>query len=385
MDRSWMRMDRRSFEYRNGVKNFIEFALNNSISSQENMRYSCLKCGNMKLFSASIVKDHLFFHGIDVTYEQWIWHAKSILFELEYWESLYIRHNLDVMHIERNICDNIIETLLNISGKSKDGLNTLLDMMDMGIREQLTPKVQENRIFLPHACYTLTKEERKRFCRFLYELKMPEKYSSNIRSHINLKDCKLINLKSHDCHVLMQQLLPIAIRGSLDVCLRNAITKICIFINSLCAKVVDHCNLDALQSNLIETLCELEIFFSPHFFDVIVHLTVHLVREVKLCGSIFMRWMYPFERYIKILKRYVRNRYRPEACIIESYVTEEIVEYCTEYLHDVNPIGISVGHNLPNKFGKGLSTGKPQIVDMDLLNQAHLYVLRNTIIIDSYI
>ncbi|PKA64353.1 hypothetical protein AXF42_Ash009575 [Apostasia shenzhenica] len=88
---------------------------------------------------------------------------------------------------------------------------------------------------------------------------------------------------------------------------------------------------------------------------------------------------------MKILKGYVRNCCRPEACIIESYVAEEIVEYCTEYLHDVNPIGIPIGHNLPDKFVKGLSTGKPQIVNLNLLNQAHLYVLRNTAIIDPYI
>ncbi|PKA60262.1 hypothetical protein AXF42_Ash008321 [Apostasia shenzhenica] len=88
---------------------------------------------------------------------------------------------------------------------------------------------------------------------------------------------------------------------------------------------------------------------------------------------------------MKILKGYVRNRYRPKTCIIESYVTEEIMEYCTEYLHDVNPIGIPIGHNLPDKFGKGLSTCKPQIVDLNLLNQAHLYVLHNTAIIDPYI
>ncbi|PKA54906.1 hypothetical protein AXF42_Ash000742 [Apostasia shenzhenica] len=62
------------------------------------------------------------------------------------------------MHIERNIYDNIIGTLLNISGKSKDGLNTRLDMMNIGIRQQLVPKVQENRTFLLYACYTFTKE-----------------------------------------------------------------------------------------------------------------------------------------------------------------------------------------------------------------------------------
>ena len=49
------------------------------------------------------------------------------------------------------------------------------------------------------------------------------------------------------------------------------------------------------------------------------------------------------ERYMKILKGYVRNRHRPEGCIIECYIAEEVVEFCSEYLHmstakDKNPI-----------------------------------------------
>ena len=48
---------------------------------------------------------------------------RSTLWDLEYWKDLDLRHNLDVMHIEKNICDSIIGTLLNIEGKTKDTLN----------------------------------------------------------------------------------------------------------------------------------------------------------------------------------------------------------------------------------------------------------------------
>ncbi|KAF2302223.1 hypothetical protein GH714_033781 [Hevea brasiliensis] len=47
---------------------------------------------------------------------------KSIFFDLPYWEHNILRHNLDVMHIEQNVCDNLIGTLLNLNGKSKDNL-----------------------------------------------------------------------------------------------------------------------------------------------------------------------------------------------------------------------------------------------------------------------
>ena len=45
------------------------------------------------------------------------WKKKSIFFQLPYWKTLILRHNLDVMHIEKNICDSIVGTLLSIDGK----------------------------------------------------------------------------------------------------------------------------------------------------------------------------------------------------------------------------------------------------------------------------
>ena len=39
-----------------------------------------------------------------------------------------MRHNLDVMHIEKNVCDNIISTLLNTDHKSKDNLKARFDI-----------------------------------------------------------------------------------------------------------------------------------------------------------------------------------------------------------------------------------------------------------------
>lgn len=47
------------------------------------------------------------------------WKKRSIFFELPYWETLLLRHNLDVMHIGRYVSDMLIGTLLNIDGKPK--------------------------------------------------------------------------------------------------------------------------------------------------------------------------------------------------------------------------------------------------------------------------
>jgi len=50
--------------------------------------------------------------------------------------------------------------------------------------------------------------------------------------------------------------------------------------------------------------------------------------------------MYPVKRYIKILKAYVKNHYLPEASMIERYIAEESIEFCSEYMSKANPIGL---------------------------------------------
>jgi hypothetical protein len=54
-------------------------------------------------------------------------------FKLPYWSSLLIRHDLDVMHIEKNICESILGTLLKLDGKCKDGENARLHMEHLRI------------------------------------------------------------------------------------------------------------------------------------------------------------------------------------------------------------------------------------------------------------
>ena len=102
---------------------------------------------------------------------------KSIFFQLPYWKTLLLRHNLDVMHIEKNVCDSIIGTLLNIEGKTTDNLNSRLDLQAMGIRKQLHPIEMGNKFILPIACYLVTVDEKKEFFKILKSIKVPDGYS----------------------------------------------------------------------------------------------------------------------------------------------------------------------------------------------------------------
>lgn len=61
------------------------------------------------------------------------------------------------------------------------------------------------------------------------------------------------------------------------------------FFNEIWNKVFDPERLDELQREVTVTLCQFEMHFPPSFFDIMVHLVVHLVREAKLCGPVYLR------------------------------------------------------------------------------------------------
>nr|KYP40119.1 hypothetical protein KK1_038547 [Cajanus cajan] len=176
----------------------------------------------------------------------------------------------------------------------------------------------------------------------------------------------------------MQHLLPVAIRGILPNIVRSVLTRLCFFFNAICAKVIDLHKLDELENESTIILCQLEMYFPLSFFDIMIHLLVHLVREIRLSGPISLRWMYPVERYMKILKGYNKNPYRLEAFIVERYIAEEAIEFCLDYIKGVTkPVGIHKSRYEDRIEGKGTKGQKVKFILRKELLQAHLYILNN--------
>lgn len=224
--------------------------------------------------------------------------AVSSLFTLPYWDGNLLRHNLDVMHIEKNVCDNIYGTLLNLEGKSKDNLQARLDLKEMNIRGELHPQQRtSSKFYLPPASFTMSKSEKQLFCKVLRDIKVPDGYSSNISRCVNSAEGKIHGLKTHDCHVLMQQLMPIALRGILPDEVTSVLFDLSAYFRGICSKVLHVDELDRLEEAIKITLCRMEMIFPPGFFTVMVHLVVHLATECKIAGPVCYRWMYFIERY----------------------------------------------------------------------------------------
>ena len=95
---------------------------------------------------------------------------------------------------------------------------------------------------------------------------------------------EILNLKSHDCHVFMTQLLPVALRGILppNVCL--ATVKLCAFLNTISQKAIDPTDLAKLHNDVVQCLVSFELVFPPSFFNIMTHLLVHLVKEISILG-----------------------------------------------------------------------------------------------------
>ena len=87
---------------------------------------------------------------------------------------------------------------------------------------------------------------------------------------------------------------------------------------------------------------------------------------------------------MKVLKSYVCNRNSHEGCIVECYIAEEAIEFCTEYLSNVDTIGIPIDPRIDHKIGTPLPGSFFIKVDPIVLLQAHHYVLENTTIVQPY-
>ncbi|GFZ06764.1 DEAD-box protein abstrakt [Actinidia rufa] len=246
------------------------------------------------------------------------WTKLSILYELPYFRDKKFRHNIDVMHGEKNFSENLIGTMLGIDGKNKDTDKARKDLEDKGIRKELWLTQHPNGSYIkPHASFSLTIEEREAFFEFLKSVKYPDGYAANISRRSEL---------------------------------------------------------EKLEERIVHILCKLENIFPPAFFNVMVHLAIHLPREALLGGPVQYRWMYPFERFLGALKKFVSNRARPEGSIAEAYIVKEYYgprrEGYRVFTETARPIG------LITRDGE---------MSQELRDIAHWFVLFNSSEIKKYL
>ena len=78
------------------------------------------------------------------------------------------------------------------------------------------------------------------------------------------------------------------------------------------SKEIEVLAIPAARLLAIEATCAIEDAFPRSILVSQVHLLLHLVEEIAICGVVHSRWMFFLERFLKTLKDFVRLRSQPE-------------------------------------------------------------------------
>jgi hypothetical protein len=291
---------------------------------------------------------------------------------------LPIRHALDVMHIERNISNNILK---HIFGKKdtpivRRDMEAVCKFLHLHLRE--VPG--SNDYYQPKAPYVFSEREKAEFLALISRTRVPSGYSSTLIKHAREK--RLTDLKSQDHHCLIQQVLSAAVRNMLHMGIRETIIKVGHLFQRICARVIDPSKTKELECFATKTNCILELNFPPRFFDTMSHLSLYLPLQLALSEPVHLHWCYNIERYLGILTSYVRDQSKPESCMASGYMIDESLGFCTEYFSLYKHTKRRIWD--PDQELKDTSEvvqGKPkrEVLSAHQRNQIHEYVLSHSV------
>ena len=117
---------------------------------------------------------------------------------------------------------------------------------------------------------------------WLKNLIFPNGYVSNLARNIDIDEHQIFGMKSYDCHVFMQRLIPIAFRELLPAKVWEALIKVSLLFRSLTSLKISAADMWRLDKEIAEVIYKLETIFPPTFFDAMEHLPVHLAYEARL-------------------------------------------------------------------------------------------------------
>jgi hypothetical protein len=113
--------------------------------------------------------------------EEHQWTHKSGLTRLPYFNDLLLPHNIDVMHIEKNITEALFATLMDIPDKSKDNVKATLDLATMCDRPKqvMKPPAPGKKWRRTPIDFVLKKDQRKEVLQWIQTLMFPDGHATN--------------------------------------------------------------------------------------------------------------------------------------------------------------------------------------------------------------
>ena len=245
------------------------------------------------------VESHMYTHVNDTFNYNKLhnWTHISCFWQLPYFKKLKLRHNIDVMHNEKNVAEAIFNTCFDIPDKTKDNVKARKDLAEICNHPSMHLKLKDNGKWeKPRAPFVIDKKDVITILKWFQELKFPDGYASSFRRGFSLLHRKIFGFKSHDYHIFMERLLPVAFRGFLPEDIWKCLAELSYFYRQLCAKELSKDTIRSLEENVVVLVCKLEKIFPPGFFNPMQHLIIHLPYQARLGGPVLARWMYIYER-----------------------------------------------------------------------------------------
>ena len=113
---------------------------------------------------------------------------------MDYGHTPLLPHNLDVMHIEKNICESILGTLPELEAKNKDTISARLDLQQLNMWKDYWLKEsvkKKGTLKKPPAPWILPKEGNIKLCKFLAGIKFPFGHAANLETYVDTMLCAI--------------------------------------------------------------------------------------------------------------------------------------------------------------------------------------------------
>jgi len=99
---------------------------------------------------------------------------------------------------------------MDVKGKTNDNIKARLNIALLCNRKNMELVFYGSRVTKPRASFVLEKNAQLLVYKWLKSLRFPDGHASNISRLVNMEECRLCGIKSHDYHVFMQTLIPLA-------------------------------------------------------------------------------------------------------------------------------------------------------------------------------